>query len=587
VLEEMRIRGLGVIGEAVLELGPGLTVVTGETGAGKTMVVTGLGLLLGARADAGAVRIGAPSALVEGLLRIDPDGPVAERAREAGAVLDDDTLLVARTVTSEGRSRAHLGGRSVPVGLLAELAPELVAVHGQADQIRLQTPARQRELLDRYAGAAVTGALAAYAECFEQLRELQARLDEVRTRGRERQAEADLLRHGLTEIEAVDPQPGEDVSLATELSRLTHSDALREAAELAHAALAGASSDADPMSEAPNAAALLAAAGRSLESAAALDPALAELASRLAEVGFLTTDVATELASYATGVDADPTRMAMVQERVAALRGLTRRYADGGDVDAVLVWGATAAVRLAELDDDGSLRDRLERERADLRARLAELATQVSVGRTKAAARLGELVGAELAELAMPHARLEAAVTQRTVEPADAGLELADGRCVAFGRQGIDEVELLLSPHDGAPARPLSRGASGGELSRVMLALEVVLAGVDPVPTFVFDEVDAGVGGRAAVEIGRRLARLAELAQVLVVTHLPQVAAYADRHLVVTKAEDGSVVESGVVTLDHAGRVQELARMLAGQEESRAAQAHAKELLAAARAEAR
>ena len=227
----MRIRGLGVIGEAVLELGSGLTVVTGETGAGKTMVVTGLGLLLGSRADAGAVRVGATSAVVEGLLRVDPEGPVAARARDAGAELDDDTLLVARTVTSEGRSRAHLGGRSVPVGLLAELAPELVAVHGQADQIRLQTPARQRELLDRYAGPALSAPLTAYTECFDRLRVVEVELDEVRTRGRERAREADLLRHGLAEVEAVDPQPGEDTASATELSRLTHSDALREAAE--------------------------------------------------------------------------------------------------------------------------------------------------------------------------------------------------------------------------------------------------------------------------------------------------------------------------------------------------------------------
>ena len=360
----MRIRGLGVIGEAVLELGPGLTVVTGETGAGKTMVVTGLGLLLGVRADAGAVRTGAASALVEGLVRVDPQGPVAARAREAGAELDDDVLVVARTVSSEGRSRAFVGGRSVPVGLLAELAPELVAVHGQSDQIRLQSPARQRDLLDRYAGDEVAGPLAAYGECFEQLRQVQARLDDIRTRGQERRAEADRLRYGLGEVEAVDPQPGEDRALATELSRLTHADALREAAELAHRSLSG---DDDPMSETANAAALLAAAGHSLEAAAALDPALAELSTRLAEVGFLTGDIAAELSSYATGVDADPARLAAVQERVAALRGLTRRYADSGDVDAVLAWAQQAALRLDDLDDDDTLRVRLEGEVAELR----------------------------------------------------------------------------------------------------------------------------------------------------------------------------------------------------------------------------
>jgi DNA repair protein RecN (Recombination protein N) len=574
VLEEMRIRGLGVIGEAVLELGPGLTVVTGETGAGKTMVVTGLGLLLGSRADPGAVRVGASTAVVEGWLRVDPAGPVADRAREAGAELDDDTLVVSRTVTAEGRSRAHLGGRSVPVGLLAELAPELVAVHGQSDQIRLRTPARQRELLDRYAGAAVSDPLTTYTECFDRLRVVEAELAEVRTRGRERAQEADLLRHGLAEIEAVGPQPGEDAALTNELARLTHADTLREAAELAHLALSG---DDDPGQSTPSITALVAEAGRALEPGAALDPVLAELQTRMSEVGILAGDLGTELASYASGVEADPARLAVAQERVAALRGLTRRYGD--DVAAVLAWAEQAAQRLADLDDDGSRVERLAAEQDRVRVELTELAQTVSRARLEAAERLGSRVGVELAELAMPSARLTPTVSQRED---DAGLHLNDSRTVAFGRFGIDEVELLLSPHEGAPARPLAKGASGGELSRVMLALEVVLAGVDPVPTFVFDEVDAGVGGRAAVEIGRRLAKLAQTAQVLVVTHLPQVAAYADRHLVVTKAEDGSITESGVALLDASGRVQELARMLAGQEDSRSARAHAKELLAAA-----
>jgi DNA repair protein RecN (Recombination protein N) len=578
VLEEIRISGLGVIGEAVLELGAGLTVVTGETGAGKTMVVTGLGLLLGARADAGAVRAGQVAASVEGLVRIDPDGPVAERVLDAGGALEDGTLVLARTVTAEGRSRAHLGGRSVPVGVLAEIAPELVAVHGQSDQIRLQSPARQRDLLDRYAGPEVAEPLASYAECFDRLHDVEAELDEVRTKGRERAQEAELLRHGLNEVEQVGPQPGEDQALAAELARLTHADTLREAAALAHQVLSGdAVGPGSDGRDAANVAALVAEAAHQLEPGATLDPALAALQRRLAEVGILAADVGTELASYADGVEADPVRLAVAQERVAALRSLTRRYGD--DVDQVLAWAEDAAKRLGDLDDDGSRVQRLEQERDGLRQRLSALGAQVSAARTGAAARLAGLVDVELAELAMPTARLDPAVTQREDEH---GLVLTDGRRVAFGRNGMDEVELLLSPHDGAPARPLSKGASGGELSRVMLALEVVLAGVDPVPTFVFDEVDAGVGGRAAVEIGRRLARLAQGAQVLVVTHLPQVAAYADRHLVVTKAEDGSVVESGVELLDHAGRVTELARMLAGQEDSSSARAHATELLAAA-----
>ncbi|MFL6100407.1 MAG: DNA repair protein RecN [Actinomycetales bacterium] len=578
MLEEIRISGLGVIGEAVLELGPGLTVVTGETGAGKTMVVTGLGLLLGARADAGAVRTGARAAVVEGFVRVPANSPVAERVTDAGGELDDGTLVISRTVTSEGRSRAHLGGRSVPVGVLAEIAPELVAVHGQSDQIRLLAPARQRDLLDRYAGPAVSVPLAAYAECYQRLREVESALDEVRTRGRERAQEAELLRHGLAEIEQADPQPGEDQVLAAELARLSHADTLREAAELAHQVLSGERSSSSGASDAATVADLVGEAARRLEPGAALDPELAALQTRLTEVGILAADVGGDLASYAEGVEADPVRLAAAQDRVAVLRALTRRY--GEDVDRVLAWAQDAAKRLLELDDDDSRLVRLGAERDDLRIRLADLGARLGAARQGAAAGLADLVGAELAELAMPTAHLEPAVRQRDD---GAGLDLPDGRRVAFGPSGLDEVELLLSAHDGAPARPLAKGASGGELSRVMLALEVVLAGVDPVPTFVFDEVDAGVGGRAAVEIGRRLARLAQDAQVLVVTHLPQVAAYADRHLAVTKAEDGTVVESGVVLLDAAGRVTELARMLAGQEDSRSARAHAKELLAAAR----
>jgi DNA repair protein RecN (Recombination protein N) len=577
VLEEMRIRGLGVIADAVLELHPGLTVVTGETGAGKTMVVTGLGLLLGARADAGAVRTGASSALVEGRVVVDPDGPVARAARDAGGELDDDVLLVARSVSGSGRSRAHVGGRAVPVGVLGTLAAELVTVHGQSDQLRLLQPARQREALDRFAGhdELVSEVEAAHAE----LRDVEQRLREVVTRRRERAQEADLLRHGLEEVEAVDPQPGEDAALREEDARLGHADALRAAAELAHAALQ--SDDVDATGGA-DVTVLVAGARRALDAVRQHDPALASLDDRLAEIGYLLADVAADLASYAAGVDSDPARLAAVQERRAALASLTRKY--GEDADAVLAWAQRASARLLELDDDDARVEALRADSDRLRARLADAAGRLSASRQTAAGRLGELVGAELAQLAMPHARLEVAVEQRN--DAD-GVEVplpGGPRRVAVGPHGADEVELRLAPHAGAPLRPVARGASGGELSRVMLALEVVLAGADPVPTFVFDEVDAGVGGRAAVEIGRRLAALARSAQVVVVTHLPQVAAYADRHLRVVKADDGSVTASDVALLDDEQRVRELARMLAGAEESGAAQAHAEELVEAARA---
>lgn len=572
VLEQIRIRGLGVIDDAELELGPGFTAVTGETGAGKTMVLTGLGLLMGGRADAGAVRSGANKAVVEGRVRIDPVGPAAKRAAEAGAELDDGDLLLSRAVSAEGRSRAYLGGRSVPVSVLAELADDLVAVHGQGDQQRLLGPTRQRDALDRFAGTAVTEPLSAYGDRYQRLRTVEAELSEVTARRRERMQEADLLRLGLAEIAQVEPEPGEDVELGAEERRLAHSDGLRQAAVSAHACLTAD----DTAVDAVDALGLVAAARRSLEPQQDHDPALAGLANRLAEVSYLLADVAADLASYAADVDTDPARLAAVQDRRAVLGALTRKYGD--DVGAVLAWADEASHRLHHLDDDDERAASLRAERETLRAELSDLAARVSAARADAARRFADAVGDELRALAMPNARLVVEVRRR----ADSDGLVVAGQAVAFGPGGIDEVEILFAAHAGAAPRPLERGASGGELSRLMLAVEVVFAGADPVPTFVFDEVDAGVGGKAAVEVGRRLARLARNAQVVVVTHLPQVAAFADRHLQVVKTEDGRVTSSGVVALDGTGRVVELSRMLAGLEGSATARAHAEELLAAA-----
>ncbi|MEV5399899.1 DNA repair protein RecN [Streptomyces cellulosae] len=576
VLEEMRIRSLGVIDDAVVELSPGFTAVTGETGAGKTMVVTSLGLLLGGRADAALVRIGARNAVVEGRIAVPEGSPAVVRAEEAGAELDEGTLLVSRTVSAEGRSRAHLGGRSVPVGLLAELADDLVAVHGQSDQQGLLKLSRQRQALDRYAGYAVAVPLGKYAEAYKRLRAVAAELEEITTRARERAQEADMLRFGLEEIAAVEPRAGEDTELAEEAERLGHAEALASAAAVAHAALAG--NPEDP--EGVDAGTLVAGAQRALEAVRAHDPALAALTDRIGEVGILLSDVAGELAGYADDLDADPLRLAAVEERRAALNALTRKY--GENVTEVLAWAERSAARLTELEGDDERIGELTAERDVLRAELGALAQELSEARAEAAERFAAAVTEELASLAMPHARVSFDIRQ-TEDPD--GVEV-NGRTVAYGPSGVDEVELLLAPHPGAPPRPIAKGASGGELSRVMLAVEVVFAGTDPVPTYLFDEVDAGVGGKAAVEIGRRLARLAKKAQVVVVTHLPQVAAFADRQLLVEKTDDGSVTRSGVKVLEGEDRVRELSRMLAGQEDSETARAHAEELLAAARADA-
>jgi DNA repair protein RecN (Recombination protein N) len=624
MLEEVRITRLGVIDDAVLEFSGGFNVVTGETGAGKTMVVTGLGLLFGGRADPSRVRPGADRAAVEGRLRVDPDGPVARQVNEAGGDLDDQgsTLLLGRSVSAEGRSRATAGGRSVPVSLLTYLSEDLVAVHGQSDQQQLLRAGRQREALDRFAGPEFADLLAAYQRAYRQHQQVRAELTELTTQARERVREAGDLRRGLEEVERVSPAEGEDIELREEDDRLANADALHSAATTAHEALLG-----DPSSgsyEAADAVTLLGQARQALEAAAHHDPQLAALGTRVSEAAYLVSDVATELASYAQSVEADPARLAAVQERRAELARLVRAYGAGatvagavvvpagelaaaehagapppdaggaardgagadqagqagagqepaagavtGDLAAVLAWAKAAAARLGELDSDDDKIASLAAAEADLAATVAELAGQLTQARTQTAGRFAAEVTAELTALAMPHAVLTVAVT-----PAQ-----------DFGPHGADEVEIRLAAHPGSPALPLAKGASGGELSRVMLAIEVVFAGADPVPTFVFDEVDAGVGGKAAVEIGRRLARLARLAQVIVVTHLPQVAAFADTHLVVEKSDTGAVVSSGITRLDDEGRVRELSRMLAGLEDSEFGRAHAGELLAAAAAE--
>ncbi len=573
MLEEVRITGLGVIDDAVLEPSPGLTVVTGETGAGKTMVVTGLGLLFGGRGDPARVRPGADRVTVEGRLRIEPGGHVAQQVDEAGGELDDggQSLLVSRSVSAEGRSRAHAGGRSVPVSLLTYLADELVAVHGQAGQQQLLKPARQRAALDRYAGDKLAAVLAEYQRVFRRHREVSGRLTELAARAREREQEAEDLRAGLDEIARLEPAEGEDADLLAEQERLSHADALHAAATAAHEALAG-----DPSVGAydgADAAALLHGARQALDGVCDHDTDLAALAGRLAEVQYVVSDVAVELASYAQSVEADPARLAAVQERRAGLGRLIRTFGSrgdgGGDLAAVLAWAQAASDRLAELAGAVDLVSALAAEEAELAAQADDLAARLTELRGRAAERFGAAVTAELTALAMPHARLTVAV-MLAAEP---------------GPQGRDEVEIRLAAHPGAPPLPLHKGASGGELSRVMLAIEVVFAGADPVPTFVFDEVDAGVGGKAAVEVGPRLARLARLAQVIVVTHLPQVAAFADTHLVVEKADDGSVTRSGVIHLDRGSRVRELSRMLAGLEDSELGQAHAEELLRLAAAE--
>lgn len=554
MLEEIRIGSLGVIDSSTLELGPGLTVITGETGAGKTMIVTALGLLLGGRADSGAVRTGAKNARVEGVVRVGGLSAFADAVEEAGGEVEDDRVVLARNVSAEGRSRAYVGGASVPVASLAEVAEPLVAVHGQSDQHRLLQAGAQREALDRFGGERIAKLLATYGDLYRRLDAVERELDEVVAHARERAQEADLLRFGLGEVEAVAPEPGEDAALAAEEARLGFSDTLRTAAEQAREALSSEQGD-------PDALATTSAARTLLDGVREHDAEAGELADRLAEITYLLSDLAADVASYADRIDTDPARLAAVSERRAALTALTRKYGD--TIDEVLAWAERSATRLLDLDNTDERIETLRAQQAALTQQREAAAAALTAARAEAAGRLGAEVTAELALLAMPHARFSVEVRPK------------DG----FTASGADVVELMLAANTGSEPRPLAKGASGGELSRVMLAIEVALAGTSPVPTFVFDEVDAGVGGAAAVEVGRRLAQLARTAQVLVVTHLPQVAAYADRHVVVEKSSDGTVTSSGLTVLDDEQRERELSRMMAGLSDSDTALAHARELL--------
>lgn len=566
MIEEIHIRDLGIITDARLPLEPGFSVLTGETGAGKTMVVTALGMLLGARSDATSVRNGAKNALAEAVVRLPRGHRALALAEEAGGTTEEideqsSELLLARTVNASGRSRAHVGGCSAPIGTLAQIGQSLVAVHGQSDQLRLKSPAEQRQSLDLYAGEELASLLEKYRENYERYRAAAAELKEVRENSRARALEAQSLQGALEEIAAVNPRAGEEDELKAEMVKLMNVEALRIASATALTALSGSEYSSG---EEANVMGLLDAARGALQGQASADEELAALEARINELMILTTDIASDLSSYAASLDVEgPERLAQVQTRRAQLATLMRKY--GADIAEVLEWAEGSRTRLDTLVDDPQRQETLETELVQLRKVLGEQAEELTNLRRAAAQKLADAVSEELTALAMPNASL-------VVEVAEAE---------KFSVHGRDTVTFMLAPHRTAVPRPLGKGASGGELSRVMLALEVVLAEVDPVPTFIFDEVDSGVGGKAAIEIGRRLAMLARHVQVLVVTHLPQVAAFADQHILVLKNDDASLSKVQVLTEEE--RVVELARMLSGHDQSESAREHARELLEAGR----
>ena len=569
MIDELVIKDLGVIAEARLPLGPGFTAITGETGAGKTMVVTALGLLMGARADAGAVRSGAERARVAGVIQVEQGTrrsgtgelatQISELVEELGGALEDGELLLSRSVSNEGRSRATVGGTPTPVNALSALAERLFVVHGQSDQLRLRSSTAQRETLDRYAGATLTETRSAYQRLFREWRQLEDELQHLTSAHDERGREATQLAADLAEIEAAAPESGEYEAITEKLERLAHAEALRQATAHAHELLSSESGD----PHVRDVRGLLIEARQQLERVVEHDPALSPIVEALTNASFVVDDATAELAGYLATLDAEgPSELERLQQRKAQLNQLMRSF--GPELDDVITFAETGATRLRELRGDDSRIDELQQTVQRLEAEVNSLASALTAQRTEAAQSLSKAVTAELGALALPDAEFLAIVMPLT--------ELAS--------HGADEIAFMLRPHPGAEPRPLARGASGGELSRVMLALEVVIAGADPVPTFVFDEVDAGVGGAAAIEIGRRLAKLAETAQVIVVTHLAQVAAFANNHIQVVKDSSGGFTESSCRRLEGDERVAEMARLLSGMTDSTSALQHASELLA-------
>jgi DNA repair protein RecN len=584
VLSELRITNLGVIAEADLELHPGFTVVTGETGAGKTMVVSSLQLLTGQRADSSQVRNTADEdiseARVEGRFYVDglPDElahQTSELLAGCGAETDDDESIIAlRTIRSDGRSRAHLGGRSVPAGILAEFSRPLLTIHGQHDQLRLLSSAQQREALDQYGGDEISELYTVYRKLWEQWKVCSRELRERQSQGRERAREVAQLRESVAEINQVNLSSGEDRQLQEEIRRLMDVDELRDIASRAYFLVSGDVSflSGDGLSSLPDhsSPAAISSLGESRDVLhGSSDAVLEESAEQLDEVLSILEELSSGLHSYLEALDADPVVLEEKLARQASIKNIIRKY--GVDADDVLRWKNDAEKRIAELDTSETTLDQLQKEVDRLAGELHEAAHTLTLARKKYARTLQKLVTSVLHTLAMDKATF-------TIDISPLDDAATSGSTEHFSEYGADSVTFLLAANNGSTPQPISKAASGGELSRVMLALEVVLAQKDYGRTLIFDEVDSGIGGSTALEIGRCLSRLSRTHQVFAVTHLPQVAAFADSHLTVTKDNSTQVAVTTVTHLDDDERILELSRMLAGIGDTETGKAHAKEL---------
>jgi len=564
-LEEISIRNLGIIDTSSLELSRGLNVLTGETGAGKTMILTALSLLLGAKSDSALVRHGSERLVTSATFSI----PTALSAQieDLGGIVEDGSLVLTRSVSSDGKSKATASGATVNASTLGEITEPLIAIHGQSANTQIVKSVRQRELLDLFAGGDLQSVLAEYVEVFNTYNEMKAKLKALVTNASARDSQIADLELLAKQWASLKPTRNEYAAVDDEIRKLASVEDLRIAASGASSAIG---------EEESGVLTVLGQARKFLEAAKGKDQALDEIAGSVSESFYLIDDAHAALVSYLASLEADPSRLDYLQERKAALIAFVKKWGGAGSVDDEMAELAlrvkSAKEMIADLNGGQDRIAELESEIKVIKAKLLASAKKVSAARVSAGGKLSDEVTAEIAGLSMPHTRFYADVLSPNYEGA-----MKEGD---FTITGCDEIVMSIQAHMDGPKVALGKGASGGEMSRIMLALEVVIAASAPVGTYIFDEVDAGVGGKAAIEVGRRLHALSQHAQVIVVTHLPQVAAWADRHFVVAKDSDGQIVQSGVSQLDEKARVSEIARMLAGLDESVSAQEHAAELLA-------
>jgi DNA repair protein RecN (Recombination protein N) len=556
-LEEITIRSIGVIDQSNVELSKGLTVLSGETGAGKTMILTALNLILGGKADSALVRKGAERLVASGKFSI----PKAHEYLFEDALVEDGELIVTRTVAADGKSKATTNGVSTTATALATIGEHLVEVHGQAANQNITKASRQRELVDRFGAVDISG----YSKALSNYHEMKDRISALKKSIAQKDKELSELREFANAFKKLNPSENEFAEIEGEIARLSSVEEFRLATAQAIAAIED---------EEAGSLTSLGVARRALDSSRGKDPQLEGIYQQISESFFLLDDALSALNSYNSKLEADPARLDFLQSRKAEINSLIKKFGSAGTQDQELAELAlrfkNSADAIADLEGGDQRLQELEAELSGIKKILLKEAKAVTALRVTATEKLSKAVSLEIQQLSMPHASFVAQVNSANYEaPKESD----------FTATGCDEVAMYIQGHKDAPLVSLAKGASGGEMSRVMLALEVVIATTHPIGTYVFDEVDAGVGGKAAIEVGKRLHQLAKHAQVIVVTHLPQVAAWADSHLVVTKNNDGSVSQSDVKKVEGEERVEEIARMLAGLENSASAREHATELL--------